>query len=554
MKAIEYCRNVGDQVFQCKAVGFLGLAYQCNKELANAETSLLQQESIASSIPEMPDLWMDAYFNLGSFYTSTEQFGKALKYFEGIAAVVKKQESSIIVARVLSFLGYIYFRLQDFKTSIQKYREAMKQSKIVDDQVTLAAVCYHLGLVHQVLGKFEVAKMCYETYYHTSVHNGDHVAVFRSLGALGNANVFNNDLKAARGCYEQQLQLALDHRDRELEIEAHSFLGLLNLKVLNSDIALQNFTKMRDLSENQGNITAKCHATLYLGRVYMKLGNFHTASKCFEDTLNLAHRFGYKSFIPDVYNSIADCQQADKQYQAAVETYNRVLLFLEENAESGEKQIDNYSNLNIQVMSDASLRISVLQNIARCYSFLLESRQELEIYKMLYTFCVEKQRWPSAASAFRDLVNLLVKSEQTSNADYLLQLLEFCPHNVASVLSNSPCRNFSNFLSDDSPQFSDESPFHAPLYDYASLLMDVGKYEEAIPLLKRSLDFVCGKHAKASSSNLAIAICYDRGGLDNQKAFAAYDVALQTAMLVEGDEAKLAMAQLCSGSFLIERS
>ena len=88
---------------------------------------------------------------------------------------------------------------------------------------------------------------------------------------------------------------------------------------------------------------------------------------------------------------MAECQQADKQFQQAILTYNQVLRFLHEGEEgttggggasgsgSGgarqqqQQQMDKYSNLNLQVMSDASLRISVLHNIAQACPYPLST-------------------------------------------------------------------------------------------------------------------------------------------------------------------------------------
>ena len=79
------------------------------------------------------------------------------------------------------------------------------------------------------------------------------------------------------------------------------------------------------------------------------------------------------------------------------------------------------------------------------------------------------------------------------------------------------------------------------------------RFQEAIPVLRKSLELTGGDSGRDNDSSLSLGICYDKLQQDNQMADNYYQMAIRMAAEAH-DKAKLAITQLYYGSFLFHSS
>jgi tetratricopeptide (TPR) repeat protein len=192
-------------------------------------------------------------YNLAQLYNAQEILGKALKHAWKAAEIETKYRDAY------DLIGNIFFKLQDFESSLQAYQQVIK----IDSKDALAY--YNIGLVYNAMKKVDIAEQNFKE------------AIKRDKGA--------KKPEMRKGTSSEDLAYSMTVRATPVTFESHKSLGEIyyGKKMLNE--ALEEYKQAIEWVPNDPG------SHYWIGKLYYGLGNKRDAIAHLERCVYLG---GYK--------------------------------------------------------------------------------------------------------------------------------------------------------------------------------------------------------------------------------------------------------------------
>jgi tetratricopeptide (TPR) repeat protein len=217
-----------------------------NGQLAHASSWL-------SNFLEIYDESGSLNYNLAQLYNAQEILGKALKHAWRAAEIETKYRDAY------DLIGNIFFKLQDFESSLRAYQEVLK----IDAKDALAY--YNIGLVHHAMNNVEKAE------------NNFKEAIKRDKGA--------KKPEVKKGSSMEDLAYSLTIRATPVTFDSHKSLGEIYVEKNMLDEALEEYKQAIEWVPNDP------ESYFWIGKISYDLGNKREAITNLERCVYLG---GYK--------------------------------------------------------------------------------------------------------------------------------------------------------------------------------------------------------------------------------------------------------------------
>ena len=290
VQATSYAVQLLEESKLKKEENQLGLAYYLKgKAIASTfNVKALDYFKLATVISENHNngLLKDLYFEQANIHTIFSEFPEALKY--GLKSLEYNKINNIEknVQRDMSFIGYIYDRMYEFKEAIKWNRDALKLAKNLKDK-NAEALCYgRIGIAFDELAeKDNFNKRLFDS------------ALFYNQKAA-KLNLQNNDLSFLRRTYSNIGNTYSKLKDYK---KAEEF----TLKSL----------EVPGFEENKG-------VTLVnLGKIYLETNRYQEAKKMLDSAMQNTLTYGTRKYQLEAYFRYHELNVKKGDYKSALKNY-----------------------------------------------------------------------------------------------------------------------------------------------------------------------------------------------------------------------------------------
>jgi CHAT domain-containing protein/Tfp pilus assembly protein PilF len=217
----------------------------------------------------------------------TGRFTEALEVLEKAYEIDRSLEDGSETGEVLSYMGYVYSKLGDYKTAAAKLTEAVKIMTEENDTLGLAGVYNHFGIVLQRAGRTEKALEYYNNsleIYEEANDLTDEIPVIDNLGTL----FFDlKDYSRAEDYHIRGLKICRELKDQEKEIDY--LLNLANDQIFlgKPDEALLNYEAGLKIARTLKNPDIIWRITVGMAECYEARGEYEKVVELNDSALNL---------------------------------------------------------------------------------------------------------------------------------------------------------------------------------------------------------------------------------------------------------------------------
>ena len=220
----------------------LGVIYAGLGDYSNALESYTRAVEIDEKL-NLPERSSPSLVNIGLIYLDQGDYNKGLEYLMRELRYAEKLKNDIGIAKVLSNIGGAYSGMGDFPKSLEYYMRAVDLLEKISDQQDLAVTLVSIGIVYQ--NKKEYAKGLH--YLQKAI------PYYRRVGdQLGLSNALGN-------------------------------IGSIQLKLGNTNIALENCKKSLELAKGMSALSEQKMACQCLYEAYKAIGNDVEALRYIEE-------------------------------------------------------------------------------------------------------------------------------------------------------------------------------------------------------------------------------------------------------------------------------
>lgn len=289
-QATNYANKLLEESKQIKDENQSGLAYYLKgKTIAStSNVKALDYYKLATAISEKnkDGLLKDLYFEQANIHTTFSEFPEALNF--GLKSLEYNEINGFDknVQRDMSFIGYIYDRMYEFKEAIKWNREALKLAKKLNDK-NGEALCYgRIGIAYDELAeKDNFNKRLFDSalYYNQkaaklSLQNNNLSFLRRTYSNIGNTYSKLKDYKKAE-----------EYTLKSLEIPG--------------------------FEENKG-------VTLVnLGKIYLETNRYQEAKKILDSAMQNTLTYGTRKYQLEAYYRYHELDVKKGDYKSALKNY-----------------------------------------------------------------------------------------------------------------------------------------------------------------------------------------------------------------------------------------
>ena len=242
------------------------------------------------------------------------------------------------MARALYELGQTYERYSNTEKSIESFNRCLQVSSEIKDSTLIA---YSLdGLANIYKNNENIPKalefLIKSEKIKTATHDGFGLTfTYSSFSEIYESqNDYTKALEYSYKCLRIMNDSLLHGRSSKDDV-SHFLcdIGFLHIKQQDYTKALKAFTKALQLSKEYGEnkqSIAFCH--YYLGEVNLKLSNFDVALDWFEKGLNISQANDDKAGIAYCFSDLGELYIKKNEYNIALDYYNKALKLYEETA------------------------------------------------------------------------------------------------------------------------------------------------------------------------------------------------------------------------------
>ena len=238
-------------------------------------------------------------------YMYESQYTKSLSNYLKAAAIYEKlkQTSSTEYASILSNIGLLYYRLEDYKRSLTYQKRALELFKNIGLEGLIANGLTNLGNLYEETGKPQQAMELYLEAYEIMEKIGNKLGVANALTNMGIVSLSQSDYPEAINYFNQtrpiydsignSANLAIVYEKLGV---AYLELGSLSSERSNFIIAQKNFKNSLVHALQAGTLNTQEEVWKYLATVNEKLGNYKeaylasTKAGIIEDSINSVNR------------------------------------------------------------------------------------------------------------------------------------------------------------------------------------------------------------------------------------------------------------------------
>lgn len=308
------------------------LGYEGEKlyRAANAKAAIEKWEQGLALSRKTKNGKLVSYFlvNLGSAYTDTGNYGKALDAVNEALPAVKKLGDKSSLASVCGSLGNIYQGIGEYQKAAAYYDEAVLLFRETADRQGEATALANLGKVYAECEDFEKAIANFNGAFEIMRVIRDREGLGTVLGNLGIVYKNLGQYHKAGEYYEEALKIFKENSSEQGIAVTLTNLGVVSYNLGDYDKAIANFEESLASSKLRGDNNGIANNLGNLGAVYKDLGDYEKAVSFFERALEIFIRTGLRPKIMEnyarlgaAYISMQDMSRAKDYYREGLKLF-----------------------------------------------------------------------------------------------------------------------------------------------------------------------------------------------------------------------------------------
>ncbi|KAB3532876.1 diguanylate cyclase [Alkaliphilus pronyensis] len=312
-KAIDYCIDAGDRMFNLKVFSQASVFYMRAHSLIEEDTDKRK---------------LSVFIKIGDVYQNQGNIKEAIKYFKKVIKLANHEDQLQLTIEAGSRIGYIYLYRNELDIAEQFFLKAVENAEAIDYQEGLLKSAYLLSRVYMFNRKLDKLEAISRKYLEVAqqLKRIDYVGMFLS-------------------------QIGVNYFYRAKEVKA---LSLFKESVV--------------YLEKANNIEDTCRPINNIGVILQDhFQDSKQAREYFEKSLKIAQQYNRVEDIIVAYNNIADSLMIDHKANEAIEILNKNVLLAQEYEEENIKII-SYINL-IECFIDIS-------DYKNAYNYLIKTQNE----------------------------------------------------------------------------------------------------------------------------------------------------------------------------------
>jgi len=191
--------------------------------------------------------------NLANIYDDKGDIPKALKLYQNSLEIRENIGDLSGVASTLNNIAYLYANLEEYDIAIEKFTKSLEMSKELEDDRYISLALNNLGYVYQKQG----------------------------------------DLFKSEKYHQKSLALRTKINDLKGIAMSNNMLGMVAKENLQYNKALEFFNVSLKIYTDNNSIKGVGTTLSNMGKTYILKGNYAEASKCIEESLDIAMELGY---------------------------------------------------------------------------------------------------------------------------------------------------------------------------------------------------------------------------------------------------------------------
>jgi CHAT domain-containing protein/Tfp pilus assembly protein PilF len=218
---------------------------------------------------------------------------------------------------------------QSFRKAIEKYQEALRLWRSLNDLHGEGTTLNLIGMVHSLLGERQLQLDYLKQSLIARHAAGDTPGEAQTVNNLGVAYASLGEREKALGYFNQSLQLGRDAGDRTIEAFVLSNIGWIYLNMGQIQKALEYFTQALPLDHAIGDHRSEAYTQNTIGSAYVALGEYQRALEQYTEALRLWRSLGIRREEVGTLNAIAAIYIGTGQSDKALEYLNQAVPLFE---------------------------------------------------------------------------------------------------------------------------------------------------------------------------------------------------------------------------------
>ena len=339
-KAVSISSNIKDDSVQVQIKLSSGNIHIAKNEKIEALRSYLSALRLAEKIKNIL-LQRNSYLKLSDFYSSIEDYDKAIDYF---TLAIKKLDESKVANKIyqkvvdINSVGGLYAQKKDYGLALSHYEEALKLADSLNYEpikiniyLSLLNVYIDMKEPHKSMEFIESeagtkVKKFFANFGMTPMIDQAYAIIFSEMGQLDSARIY---FDRSAPFYENNPNLSM---------QMYSFMnqGTYFKRKGEYQKAINLLLKVNELAEKTGHLEASMDVNKNLDTLYSKIGNYE------QSKFYAAQYYLYKDSIQTI-NKEKELTQVEAQDEQARQ------LKIEEEAAEKKRQRNNIQYLAITI-------------------------------------------------------------------------------------------------------------------------------------------------------------------------------------------------------------
>ncbi len=279
-----------------------------------------------SALESQRILYAKLLFRQMSFLIRLDCYADARTVGNICLGVLRSTGEQTELARVISNLGHIAYRLGEYTEAKQLMQESVDLNRIVGNPRTIAVALNNLGAVTLAMGEYARARQVFEECLRLKQQMGDQRSIANSLDNLGIIAREQGDLSQAKQYHQESLAIYRTLDDQRGMQTALNNLGALAFRekgYAEAERLLQESLNISRANSHRGIISGFTLARL--GAVWCALGKHSDAHRALHDALDTAREINSDPLALLVLTEMSALWHAEGKDERAVEFLALVL-------------------------------------------------------------------------------------------------------------------------------------------------------------------------------------------------------------------------------------
>jgi len=342
LQVLIQSKKQGKPLQEAQAFWIMGKA---NFKIANLENALRYYNRALGQFEKfnMREEQVGVLVGISEVYDYAKNPEMALIFLEKAYAISVQLKSNSLQTLVLTDLGQIHLKKENFKNAITQYTKVLQligEANLTSTQKNLVIDCYNkIGLSYKNLGEFQQCLDSYKKAAKFALFNNDSIEFGRANREIALSFYLTQKMDSSYKYYTKALTISTSLNDTIGIINSLQGIGDVNFETSNYDQARYYFNRQLNLSEKKNDIQGIVSSLVKISRCYYVAGEYPISTNYLNRALSFAKSQNLSSTAADVYKYLSLISESEGRYRDALAFYKlwsdiRDSIY---NEESGEK-------------------------------------------------------------------------------------------------------------------------------------------------------------------------------------------------------------------------